>query len=158
LNSLLLNPWFHHFVLLLHISAGLFWMGWIVFIFFLMVPVLRDRVPERVQSILPALKSRIRRVVFWLIMLIVITGVHNVYYHGLYRSDVLLETAYGQRFLVKIGAALVLFGVYFSAPHLTNHTSGEDEKSGSNRIVLVLHVIAFSAGMLAAFLGLSLRP
>lgn len=133
-------------------------MGWMVFIFFLMVPVLRERVPDRVESILPALKGRIRRVVFWLILLIVITGAHNVYYHGLYRSDVLLETGYGQRFLVKLGAALVLFGVYFSAPYLTTRTSGENQTSGSNRIVLVLHVIAFSAGMLAAFLGLSLSP
>lgn len=150
--SVLLNPWFHHFVLLVHISAGLFWMGWMVFIFFLLVPVLRDRIPEQVQSILPTLKGRIRRVVFWLILLIVATGIHNVYYHGFYRHEVLMNTAQGQRFLVKLGAALTLFGIYFSAPYLTNF----DDEESTNRMVAILHLIAFSAGMTAAFLGLSL--
>jgi len=155
--SFLMDPWFHNFVVLLHICAGLFWMGWIVFIFFLMVPVLRQQIPGHVETILPELKRRIRRVVFWLIMLIVASGLHNTYYNGLYHWDVLTDSAYGHRFLVKVGATLVLFGVYFTAPYLTSLPADENKRQ-TKYVVGVLHVIAFSAGILAAFLGLGLGP
>jgi uncharacterized membrane protein len=136
-HPVLLDPWFHYFVLLLHISAGLFWMGWIVFNFFLMVPVLRNRIPDQVQSFLSVLKLRIRSVVFWLILFLVVTGIHNVYYHGLYQHEDLMSTDQGHRFLVKLGAALVLFAVYFSAPYLTNF----DSRRTTNRMVVILHSV-----------------
>lgn len=153
MESLLLHPWFHHFTVLLHASAGLFWMGWIVFIFFLLIPTLQERIPDEIRRILPALKHRIRRVVFWMILVILVTGSHNVYYTGLYQPDVLLGTGLGHRFLVKLGAALVLFSVYLIAPHLTG---GSDGPESSNWMMVVLHVLAFSAGMTAALLGFSL--
>lgn len=153
MKEFLLNPWVHNIVVLLHASAGLFWMGWIVFIFFLLMPTLRNMIPEDVQNILPALKQRIRRVVFWMILLIVVTGLHNVYYTGLYQWDVLFGSAVGHRFLVKLGSALVLFSVYVAAPYLTG---GSGRKSSPGWMVGVLHVLAFSAGMTAALLGISL--
>lgn len=148
--------WLHYTILLLHVGAGLFWLGWMVFIFFLLTPVLREKVPDRIQAILPALKRRIRRVVFWLILIIVATGLHNVYFNNLYRPDRLFRTDYGHRFLIKLGAAMVLFSVYALAPYLTGGASDGNSTSTNNTMMVFLHVIAFSTGTLAAFLGLTL--
>lgn len=127
-----------------------------VFIFFLLNPVLREKVPDQVREILPALKQRIRRVVFWLILILVATGLHNAYFNDLYRPDRLFGSAYGQRFLVKLGAAIVLFSVYVLAPYLTGEDNPKGTEDGSETMMVALHVIAFSAGTLAAFLGFTL--
>ncbi|MFB6344200.1 MAG: hypothetical protein ABEK50_00300 [bacterium] len=163
LSQLLMNRWLHHVNVLLHICAGLFWMGWIVFIFLLLIPTLRSTVSNGVEEVLPVLKTKIRRVVFWLIVVITITGIHNVFYTGLYRWRILTGTEYGQRFLIKLGAALVLFSVYAIAPYLTSkpeNTSGSEscssDGSGRSFVMVMLHVVAFSAGITAALLGISL--
>jgi putative copper export protein len=156
--------WLHYWIVLLHISAGLFWMGWIVFMFLLLIPVLQRLVPERLREIQPTLERRVRKVVFWLILLIVATGLHNIYFTQLYDTRILLHTAYGHRFLIKLGAALVLFAIYFAAPFLTGmrgHASGNpsccESTTRQARVVkLALHVVALVAGMTAALIGVSL--
>jgi putative copper export protein len=156
--------WSHYLVVLFHISAGLFWMGWIVFMFFLLIPVLRRLVPERLQQIQPALQKRVRKVVFWFILLIVATGLHNIYFTGLYDTRILLDTSYGHRFMVKLGAVLLLFTIYFSAPFLTgmhgraagNASCCKDNSRRTQVASLVLHTLAFAAGMTAALIGVSL--
>lgn len=156
--------WLHYCIVLLHISAGLFWMGWIVFMFFLLTPVLRRVVPERLREIQPVLERRVRKVVFWLILLIVATGLHNMYFTHLYDIRILLHTSLGHRFLMKLGAALVLFTIYFAAPFLTgrydrgsgNPTCCEDTSRRGQVVKLVLHIVAFAAGMMAALIGVSM--
>lgn len=159
----LMKPWVHYTLTLIHICAALFWMGWIVFIFLLLMPVVKRTVPSAVEDLMPALKRRVRKVVFVLILLIVATGLHNMYYRGLFDTDVLLNSAYGRRFLVKLGAALILFGVYFAAPVLTGGPASgaeegccDHEEASANRVGLVLHVVAFTSGMVAALIGVSL--
>ncbi|MBI4446130.1 MAG: hypothetical protein HY645_09480 [Acidobacteria bacterium] len=156
--------WLHYWIVLLHISAGLFWMGWIAFMFFLLIPVLRRLVPERLREIQPVLERRVRKVVFWLILLIVATGLHNIYFTQLYDTRILLHTSYGHRFLMKLGAALVLFTIYFTAPFLTgmhgpgagNLSCGGDTSRRTQVVKLALHILAFTAGMTAALIGVSL--
>lgn len=162
--DLLNNPWVHHVITLIHICAALFWMGWIVFIFVLLMPVVQRNIPSAVEKLMPALKQRVRRVVFWLILLIAATGLYNMYYRGLFDTEVLLYSAYGRRFLLKLGAALILFSVYVAAPYLTGgKASGaeegccdQDEDSSGNMVGVVLHIIAFASGMVAALIGISL--
>lgn len=156
--------WIHYVVLLLHISAGLFWMGWIVFIFFMLVPVLRRMVPEQAQQILPVLQKRVRGVVFWMIVLIVVTGLYNMQFRNLFDVSTLIHTSYGNRFLVKLGAVLLLFTIYFAAPFLTgmggnnsmDRSCCEDDSRRTQVISLALHALAFTAGMTAALIGISL--
>lgn len=156
--------WIHYVVKLIHISAGLFWLGWIVFIFFMLVPVLGRVVPEQAQQILPVLQKRVRKVVFWIIILIVVTGLHNMHFRNLYDTDMLLHTSYGNQFLVKLGAALLLFTIYFAAPFLTgmgghnamNRSCCEDDSRRAQVISLVLHALAFTAGMTAVLIGVTL--
>jgi len=164
MNTLLTSPWVHHVVTLIHICAALFWMGWIVFIFLMLVPVVKRNMPGVIDDLMPALKKRVRKVVFWMILLIVATGLYNMQYRGLFDMDVLFRSAYGRRFLVKLGAALLLFGVYFTAPYVTGGMQGNEQQDGccehdeqsSNVAGLVLHVIAFTSGMVAALIGLSM--
>jgi len=94
----------------------MFWLGWMVFIFALLNPVLGDHLSAPTRKILDPLKKRIRNVVFWMIWILVGTGAVNVYFTGLYRTEILLGTAYGHRFLVKLGAALLLFLAYALIP------------------------------------------
>lgn len=159
-----MSPWVHHVVTLLHICAGLFWMGWIVFTFGLLAPLLRRQGPEVMSRVLPQVQARMRRVVFWLILLLVLTGVYNAAYRGLTDPDVLFGTAYGHRFLIKVGAALLLFAIYGAAPSIfrrsaiaSSDASSRDSAAGpSNPVRVGLHVTVFTLGMLAALLGLSL--
>lgn len=147
------GEWIHYLVLLVHVFAGVFWLGWMVFIFFLLSPVLREEIPERARGLLTSLKERIRKVVFWLILIILATGLHNAYYNGLHRFEYLFGTDYGHRFLMKLVAVLILFSVYFTAPYLTSGTESDSEPV---TMIVVLHVLAFGSGTVAAFIGLTL--
>jgi putative copper export protein len=153
-------PWLNQAVLLVHICAALFWLGWMGFIFFILFPVLKRTVPDSFPAIRSAVQQRTRTFVFWMIGLIVLTGLYNMKVVGLFDAHLLFETSYGHRFLVKLGAALTLFGVYFTAPLVIGHGQDEgcgDETSGGHPALgVVLHVIAFSAGITAAYLGLGL--
>ncbi len=163
MTPFLTSPWVHHVITLIHICAALFWMGWIVFIFLLLVPVVKRNIPSVMQELMPALKQRVRKAVFWLILLIVGTGLYNMHYRGLFDTQVLLDSAYGRRFLLKLGAALILFSVYFAAPVLTGGPASggeegccEGDDSASGMVGLLLHVVAFTSGMVAALIGISL--
>lgn len=54
--------------------------------------------------------------VFWLIPIILLTGLYNMGYRGLLDWSVLTGTDVGIRMLWKLGAATVLFSIYYAAP------------------------------------------
>lgn len=157
--ELLFSPGVRSLVKLIHVSAGLFWLGWIVFIFTLLIPVLRRVIPDRVREVMPRLKQRIRKVVLGIIALIVLTGLYNMAYRDLFRWEVLEGTGYGRLFLVKLTAAALLFFVYFIAPYATGARRSETcsvREPAASWIGAVLHVIAFASGMTAAYIGIHL--
>lgn len=153
-------PWIRQAVLLVHISSALFWLGWMVFIFFILFPVLKRAVPDSFPEIRGQVQQRTRSLVLWMIVLITVTGIYNMGAVGLFDLDLLFNSAYGHRFLVKLGAALTLFGVYFIAPLIMNPGQGDsccdEETSPHPMLGIALHVIAFSSGIVAAYLGLGL--
>jgi len=63
-----------------------------------------------------------------------------------------------------LGVALLLFTIYFAAPFLTGmhgHAAGnpsccEDNSRRTQVVGLILHTLAFTAGMTAALIGISL--
>lgn len=156
--------WVHNLVVFVHITAAMFWLGWIVFIFMFMVPSIRSVMPEALGQIQPLIQKKVRKVVFWLIILITVTGLHNMHYRNLFDTEVLFGTPYGFRFLIKLGAALTMFAVYFAAPYIIRKTAGTEsvdtccnQGSAFGRMIgVVLHIIAFTCGMIAAFTGVSL--
>lgn len=55
---------------------------------------------------------------FWLIPVILLTGLQNMDYWGVLDLDALLHTRRGQRMLATHRAATVLPGVYYTVPLL----------------------------------------
>lgn len=161
------SPAVHHAVTAIHIFAGVFWLGWMVFMFAILRPALMQVAPDRAPRIQQQIQQRIRSIVFWLIPVILGTGLHNMGYWGLLDLDTLLGTARGRRMLVKLGAATVLFGVYYAAPYLlrvSHDETGAHDPADCHgnpdplvkRTSAVLHILAFAAGVTAAFLGVGL--
>lgn len=156
------QPWVHYVVTLIHVCAAIFWLGWIFFIFLLLIPALREVIPEKAQEVLPAVKRRVRRVVFWLIWIIIGTGLYNMKYRGLTNPDILFHTELGHRFLVKLGAAAMVFVIYFLAPYLTRLKLpgiGEDTCSPDDlgkKIGVALHVIVVIMMITAGLIGISI--
>ena len=161
------SPEVHTAAVAVHIFAGVFWLGWMVFMFGILRPVLTRVAPDRAASVQRHIQQRIRRIVFWLIPVILLTGLHNMGYLGLLNLDALLHTARGQRMLAKLGAATVLFGVYYTASiflRASRDGTGEHDPADCHgnpdslvkRATAVLHVLAFLAGVTAACLGVSL--
>lgn len=169
-----LSPWSPgvHFVMTaVHIFAGVFWLGWMVFMFAILRPVVERVAPDRAVRLQAEIQQRIRRVVFWLIPTLVATGLYNMAFHGLLDWTLLWNTSRGNRMLLKLGAAGVLFGVYYTAPFLlrASHARHENPESSHDpadchgnpdpliqKTSAILHILAFASGVTAAYLGVGI--
>lgn len=160
------SPAVHTLVTAVHIFAGTFWLGWMMLMFAVLRPVLIRVTPERASGIQRQIRRRVRGIVFWLIPLILLTGLHNMAYLGLLDLGALFQTSRGHRMLAKLGAAGILFGVYYLAPILLqgSHEEPDEQPPGCHgapdvlvrRASAALHVVAFASGITAAVLGVSL--
>ena len=80
----------------------------------------------------------------------------------------LFHTVRGRRMLVKLGAAAVLFGLYYAAPFVLRaaHEGGIEAPAPADchghpdplvqRTSAILHVLAFAGGVTTATLGVGL--
>jgi len=165
------SPHVHFVATAVHIFCGVFWLGWMVFMFGILRPVATRATPDRAAELQGKIQQRIRRIVFWLIPTILLTGLYNMAYLGLLDVGALLSTSRGHRMLAKLGAATVLFGVYYTAPFLLHasharhgdpNASHDPEDCHGNpdpliqKVSVVLHILAFASGVTAAYLGVSL--
>jgi len=165
------SPYVHFVVTAVHIFCGVFWLGWMVFMFGILRPAVTRVTPDRADELQGQIQQRIRRIVFWLIPTIVLTGLYNMAYLGLLDVGALLHTSRGHRMVAKLGAATVLFGVYYTAPfllrgshaqHGTPNASCDPAECHGNpdpliqKVSVVLHILAFASGVTAAYLGVSL--
>lgn len=165
------TPPVHFAVTALHVFCGVFWLGWMVFMFGILRPVVMRVIPDRAAELQGRIQQRIRRIVFWLIPTILLTGLYNMAYLGLLDVGALLHTSRGHRMLAKLGAAGVLFGVYYAAPfllHASHARHGDPDSSHDpadchgnpepliKKVSVVLHILAFASGVTAAYLGVSL--
>jgi len=165
------SPHAHFVVTAVHVFCGVFWLGWMVFMFGILRPVATRVAPERAAELQAQIQQRIRRIVFWLIPTIVLTGFYNMAYHGLLNWTLLTQTGVGHRMLTKLGAAGVLFGVYYTAPFLlrASHARHGDADASHDpedchgnpdplvqKVSVVLHILAFASGVTAAYLGVGI--
>lgn len=160
------SPQLHFIATIIHIFAAVFWLGWMVFIFFVLCPVTSRLDKVDVMTFMVPVRSRVRKIVFWLIPIIILTGLYNMGYRGLLDWHVLTTTPTGHRMLWKLGAALVLFGIYYFAPAILGkgfvHKKNEDKSQPAKpslkakKVEVVLHLIAFTAGCVAAYLGITI--
>jgi len=155
--------------------CGVFWLGWMVFMFAILRPVVLRVTPERAAELQGQIQQRIRRIVFWLIPAIILTGLYNMAFHGLLNWTLLTQTGVGHRMLMKLGAAGVLFGIYYPAPfilraaharHGTPNASPAEAHDPADchgnpdplikKASAILHMLAFTAGVTAAYLGVGI--
>jgi putative copper export protein len=153
----------HNTVTLIHILAGVFWLGWMVFMFAFLEPLSKQIVPDHAAQIRARIQQRVRAVVFWLIVVIILTGLYNMGYWGLLEGNRLFTSPLGQRMLVKLGAALVIFTIYFIAPTIIQKIMAKKAKEGEEaispvlqKVPIILHILAFLGGLTAAYLGLTI--
>jgi hypothetical protein len=140
-----------------------------VFMFAILRPTLQRVAPDRAAELQGQVRQRVRRIVFWLIPTIVATGLYNMAYHGLLDGTLLTQTGRGHRMLAKLGAAGLLFAVYYTAPFLLGAAParrGDPERDPADchgtpdpliqKVSAALHILAFVSGVTAAYLGVSL--
>ena len=161
-----MNIWtlhFHYTATAIHIFAGVFWLGWMFFLFVILRPVAAKITSGNPGKIMKPIQKRVRKIVFWIIPILLITGLYNMGYRGLLDWSILTGTPMGHRMLWKLGAAAILFAVYYLAPFITGGKSkGKDGDCHSTpnpmakKVTVLLHVVAFSAGVTAAYLGITL--
>lgn len=170
--SLLWSREVHLLVTTVHVFAGVFWLGWMVFMFGILRPAAARAAPDRAAALQSQAQRRVRRAVAWIVPILILTGLHNMGYHGLLGRASLLETAVGRRMLWKLGAATVLFGIYYSAPFVLRSLgmAADGGAAGSmdpadchgnpdplvRKASVVLHVVAFASGVTAAWLGVGI--
>lgn len=168
LSGFLKAPAVHGAATAVHIFAGIFWLGWVVFMFGILPPVVAEMPEGETSRLRRRLRKRVRRIVSWIIPALILTGLYNIWYHGLLDARRLFDTARGHRMLAKLGAAgLHFWGVYYAAPVLPRIADREDGSRGSvdchhkseplvRRISAALHAVAFVSGLPATVLGVSL--
>ena len=135
--------------------------------------MLRTQPSIVVPPIMDGVHKRVRRNVFAAIIVFVVTGIFNMYYRGLFDTSVLLKSSYGRIFLLKMFPVAIMFILYFSAPALMKRFSSQKDEENcagesaccemeegpkpGNKVFAILHVIALVSGLLAVFLGVTLR-
>lgn len=157
------SPQLHFILTAIHIFATVFWLGWMVFIFFILRPVASRVAEVDVVAFMIPIRRRVRKVVFWLIPVILLTGLYNMGYRGLLDGQMLFNTSVGARMLWKLGAAGLLFGIYYFAPFAMGGKLCNDDPAGGHKpnpkvkkVEVVMHLAAFSAGCVAAYLGITI--
>jgi|GEM_PF-2663848 len=157
------SPSLHYIITFVHIFSAVFWLGWIVFIFFVLRPVAVQSFAVDPTVFMGSIRRRVRKIVFWLIPVILLTGLYNMAYRGLMDWQVLTRTATGHRMLWKLGAAAVIFGIYYIVPlimggehgHKQTAKDSKPDKRGK-RIEVAMHLVVFLAGATAAYLGITI--
>jgi uncharacterized membrane protein len=158
------SPSVHSIINFIHIFSGVFWLGWMVFIFFILRPVAASISGIEVMAFMRPIRRRVRKFVLWLIPVIILSGLYNMGYMGLLNGHVLTGTGAGKRMIWKLAAAAILFGIYLFAPRIlgkgfiqkedVSRTSKPGPKA--KKAEIILHLIAFSAGCAAAYLGVTI--
>lgn len=105
----------------LHVLAALLWLGGMFFFAIVGAPVLRHVEPPALRAdLFRRLGEQFRRVGWWAIGILVVTGIINLYYRGLLTAEVWSSTAFwgtrmGTALAWKLGSVTMMIG--FSAFH-----------------------------------------
>ena len=80
-------PALYYLNVTIHVLAAMLWLGGMFFLGLVGAPVLRAIEPPLRQRVFQDLGTRFRRVGWWAISVLVVTGVINLYYRGWLRWD-----------------------------------------------------------------------
>lgn len=152
------HPTIHNVVTVLHVTCAMFWLAWMVFFSVIMMPVLRRKVPEDFTELRAILQYRTRQPLRYMILLLVLTGLYNMAYRGLFNVRTLLYTEYGLTVVLKLFLAMLLIGLYFLAPDFTRLERSPDPSKHQRQqtVSLYVHGTILTLGLFVAYLGISL--
>jgi uncharacterized membrane protein len=150
----------YYLSVLLHVTAAFFWLGWMVFYSFLMVPVLRRRIPSQAGKLSAHVQDRMRPLVHGLLSLLFLTGLYNLSYLGYLDVSVLFGSTRGLWMVLKLFLAILLIGTYLLAPRLSALPEEEEDPeyndSTRRNIAVFVHQAVLTLGFFIAYLGISL--
>lgn len=100
----------------IHVLAALLWLGGMFFLGVVGAPVLRQVEPPALRAeLFRALGERFRSIAWWTIGVLVLTGLGNLYFHGLLSSTLLSgdfwSSRYGVTLAWKLSAVLIMVTV-----------------------------------------------
>jgi uncharacterized membrane protein len=99
----------------LHVLAAMVWVGGMLFIALVLVPVTRPMPPDKRGALLDAVGLQFRRVGWIAVALLVATGIANVAFRGITwemaLSGTFLEGRFGQVLAIKLGVVAVMVAI-----------------------------------------------
>jgi len=145
--------WVHRGAVLVHVSGVVVWMGAVAYHLFVLTPALRaaelDR-PAR-YALMRAVKRRIRIVVGVAVVAIVVSGVVNAHFRGLW--DGAAPAPALRIFHVKLAAVAVLIGIFLTALPLLKRVR---QPRLRGRLFTAVHVVVLTLGVIVAGIGVYL--
>ena len=125
---IMLEPSIFHVNLFVHLVAASLWLGLTLNFSLLMVPLIRDLPEEVAEAQMEDIGKRARRMVSFLVLVLVVTGLVNLHRVGMLNFSGAWSSAYGVTAMAKIGLALSLF-LAFPFIFVLVHRYGSDELS-----------------------------
>lgn len=152
---MLIPSWFH-LNMLVHLVAVSLWLGMTVNFSMMTVPLLRELPREQAERQLSIIGRRARLLVIILVVVILISGVINLYRVGLLTQWYGWSGPYGTTMAIKLILAFLLFlgfPVLFVVVHRYGSSELEDRITRMNRLHWGISIVT----VLIMFLGIMMR-
>lgn len=149
-------PDFYTLNLFLHLLAVSLWLGVTLSFSIFMIPILRKLPEQQAEKQLEWLGQRARKIVVGLMLVLVGTGLINVYGVGLLNFSENWTTGYGITAGIKIALAVALFAA-FPVIMVLVHRGERDELDARLRKMDYLHWGIVAITVVIMFLGVMLR-
>lgn len=146
----------YHLNLFVHLVAVSLWLGMTVNFSLMTVPYLRKLPDSMAEQYLSSLGQRARQFVVGLMVVILLTGVVNLYRMGLMTNVSAWERPYGVIAGIKIGLALLLF-LAFPFLFVVVHRYGSQDLEDRITRMNWLHWGVTGITLVIMFLGVMLR-
>lgn len=161
---------FNTFILWLHILSVIVWLGGIVYVSWVLLPVLRNHLssPQKFAEILEKTTRRFKTISWEAIGLIILTGIFNLVNVGMMR-DFNFSSNYIKLLVIKLVLVVVILsgqGMYhsalaklkFAAKNVSEESqfiSGDYSKMSRKTTIISLVIIGLAVA--AIYIGLGLR-
>lgn len=149
-------PTFYHFNLWIHLVAVSLWLGMTVHFSWFTVPMLRSLPREQASEQLKYIGVRARKVVIFLMVMLLGTGLVNLHRLGLLTDGSGWTTAFGWTVMLKVGLALALFALFPLLFAVSMRTGSPDLSTLISRLNY-LHWGITGITLIIIFLGVMLR-
>jgi len=144
----------------LHILGAMVWVGGMLFLSLVAVPIARRLPPPERARLLDAIGRRFRVVGWSCVALLIATGIVNSYYRGVTWGDLasgaILDTTFGRLYCLKLASVAAMLAItalhdFVIGPRSTRalaETSAEAQPTTNRRMMRWLAVLALLLALL----------